>query len=64
MELNYVVDEIELLGTTVRELSVENSIVDVEKDSKRNFGMSIMNLSFKKQKRVYSDRLVFISKWR
>lgn len=48
MELNYVVDDIELLGTTVCELNVENSIVDVEKDSKRNFGMCINEPKFQK----------------
>lgn len=48
MALNYVVDDIELLGTTVRKLIIENSIVDVEKDGKRNFGMCINEPKFQK----------------
>lgn len=48
MGLNYVVDDIELLGTTVRELSIENSIVDVEIGGKRNFGLRINEPKFEK----------------
>lgn len=48
MGLNYVVNDIELLGTTVRELNIENMIVDVEKGGKRNFGMCINEPKFQK----------------
>lgn len=41
MELNMIVTGIELLGTTVKALEIDNSIVDVEKDGKRNFGINI-----------------------
>lgn len=41
MELNMVTTGIELVGTTIRSLSVENNIVDVEKEAKRNFGLNI-----------------------
>ena len=48
MELNYVVDGIELLGVTVRKLNIDNTIVDVEKDGKRNFGLCINEPEFQK----------------
>lgn len=41
MELNLVATGIELIGTTVKNLSVENNIVDVEKNAKRSFGLNI-----------------------
>lgn len=41
MELNLIATGIELVGTTIRSISVENSIVDVERDAKRNFGLNI-----------------------
>lgn len=41
MELNLIATGIELVGTTIKSISVENSIVDVEKEAKRNFGLNI-----------------------
>lgn len=41
MELNLVATGIELVGTTIKNISVENSIVDVEREAKRNFGLNI-----------------------
>ncbi len=41
MELNSIVTGLELLGTTVKDLNIENNIVDVEKDGKRSFGLYI-----------------------
>lgn len=41
MELNLIATGIELVGTTIKAISVENNIVDVERDSKRNFGLNI-----------------------
>lgn len=41
MELNLIATGIELVGTTIKEISVENNIVDVERDAKRNFGLYI-----------------------
>lgn len=41
MELNLIAAGIELVGTTIRSISVENSIVDVEREAKRNFGLNI-----------------------
>lgn len=41
MEFNLVTTGIELIGTTIKFINIENSIVDVERDSKRNFGLNI-----------------------
>lgn len=41
MELNLVTTGIELAGTTVKNISVENTIVDIEKEAKRSFGINI-----------------------
>lgn len=48
MELNLVATGIELIGTTIKELVIENNIVDVEKDAKRNFGLNINEPNFQK----------------
>lgn len=41
MELNLVATGIELVGTTIKSISAENNIVDVERGAKRNFGLNI-----------------------
>lgn len=41
MELNLVSAGIELIGTTIKNISVENNIVDVEREAKRSFGLTI-----------------------
>lgn len=41
MELNLIAAGIELVGTTIKSISVENNIVDVEREAKRNFGLNI-----------------------
>ncbi len=41
MEFNLVAAGIELLGTTIKNLTVENSIIDIEKKAKRSFGLNI-----------------------
>ena len=41
MELNLIATGIELVGTTIKSISVENNIVDVEREAKRNFGLNI-----------------------
>ncbi len=48
MELNVVAAGIELIGTTVKSMNVENNIVDVEKDAKRSFGLNINEPHFEK----------------
>lgn len=41
MELNCVTTGIELIGTTIKNISVENNIVDIEQEAKRSFGLNI-----------------------
>lgn len=41
MDLNMITNEIQLIGTTVRNISVDNNIVNVEKESKHSFGLNI-----------------------
>ena len=48
MKLNYVTAGVELIGTTVKKLNIENNIVDIEKDGKRIFGLNINEPIFQK----------------
>ena len=47
MELNRIATGIKLVGTTIKEISVENNIVNVQKEAKRSFEFikHIRNLS-------------------
>ena len=46
MELNRIATGIKLVGTTIKEISVENNIVNVQKEAKRSFGLNINQPSF------------------
>lgn len=46
MDLNYIAKGIELIGTTVKSVNVENNIIDVERDGKRSFGLEINEPEF------------------
>ena len=46
MELNRIATGIKLVGTTIKEISVENNIVNVQKEAKRSFGLNISEPSF------------------
>lgn len=48
MELNLIATGIELIGTTIKNISVENGIVDIEKEAKRSFGLNINEPFFEK----------------
>lgn len=48
MELNLVASGIELIGTTVKSLKIDNNIVDVERNGKRSFGLNINEPKFQK----------------
>ena len=37
-----------MIGTTIKNISVENNIVDVEREAKRNFGLNINEPHFEK----------------
>ena len=46
MELNRIATGIKLVGTTIKEISVENNIVNVQKEAKRSFVLNINEPSF------------------
>ena len=46
MELNRIATGIKLVGTTIKEISVENNIVNVQKEAKRTFRLNINEPSF------------------
>lgn len=46
MELNRIATGIKLVGTTIKEISVENNIVNVQKEAKRSVGLNINEPSF------------------
>ena len=48
MELNVVAAGIEIVGTTVKSITVENNIVDIEREAKRSFGLNINEPQFEK----------------
>ena len=48
MELNMVATGIEFVGATIRSISVENNIVDVDRESKRSIGLTINEPLFEK----------------
>ena len=48
MELNCIVDGIELVGTAIKDLSVKNNIIDIGKDARKSFGLSINEPTFER----------------
>ena len=46
MELNIIASGIRLIGSTIKNLKVDNNIVDVDKECKRSFGLSINEPEF------------------
>ena len=57
MELNLIAAGIELVGTTIKNLTVENTIVDVEKEAKRSFGLNITEPYFEKTEDGFFSQL-------
>lgn len=41
MDLNLIASGIKLIGTTIKSISVNNNIVDIDREAKRNFGLNI-----------------------
>ena len=46
MELNMIASGIRLIGSTIKNLNVDNNIVDVDKECKRSFGLNINEPEF------------------
>ena len=57
MELNMIATGIKLIGTAVKSLTISNSIVDVEKNAKRNLGMNINEPEFQKEDLVWFAKM-------
>ena len=57
MELNLIAAGIELVGTTIKNLTVENTIVDVEEEAKRSFGLNINEPYFEKTEDGFFSQL-------
>ncbi len=57
MELNLIAAGIELVGTAIKNLTVENTIVDVEKEAKRSFGLNINEPYFEKTEGGFFSQL-------
>lgn len=53
MEFNLVVPGIELVGTTIKTLTIGNNIVGVEKEAKRSFGLNINEPHFEETNDVF-----------
>ena len=61
MELNLIATGIELLGASVAKLTVDNTIVDIENDAQRSFGMTINEPQFQnieKTKEIFSQMTI------
>jgi hypothetical protein len=58
MEFNLVATGIELIGTTVRVLNIENNIVDVEREAKRSFNLNINEPQFEKLENEFLSQMI------
>lgn len=47
MEFNYVSTDIQLIGTKIQKLEVDNNIINIEKEAKRSFSLNINEPHFK-----------------
>ena len=57
MELNHITTGIELIGTTINSINVENNIVDIERVAKRSFGLNINEPQFEKLDNNYFSKM-------
>ena len=57
MEFNLITAGIELIGTTIKSINVENNIVDVEREAKRSFGLNINEPQFEKVDNDYFSKM-------
>lgn len=58
MELNIVTTGIELIGTTIKGLHIDNNIVDVEREEKRSFGLNINEPKVEKMEDVFFAQMI------
>ncbi len=57
MELNMIATGIELVGTKIKNISVENNIGDVEREARRYFGLNINEPYFEKVEDGYFSQM-------
>lgn len=57
MEFNMIATGIELVGTTIKNISVENSIVDVDREAKRKIGLNINEPCLEKVEEGYFSQM-------
>lgn len=53
MELDLIVAGLKFVGTTVNSISVKNTIVDIDKEAKRSFGLNICEPQFEEDENHY-----------
>ena len=64
MEFNSVATGIEIIGTTVKTLIIDNNIVDIEKEGKRRFGLNIHEPKFQKDNdRLFAQIMIVTRKY-
>lgn len=57
MEYNIIATGIELVGTTIKNITIENNMVDVERDAKRNLGLNINEPRFEEVEGGYFSQM-------
>lgn len=57
MKLNIVATGIELVGTTIKNITVENNIVDIEREAKRSFGLNIKEPYFEETENGFFSQM-------
>lgn len=57
MEFNIIATGIELVGTTIKNITIENNMVDVERDAKRNLGLNINEPRFEEVEGGYFSQM-------
>lgn len=58
MEFNLITTGIELVGTTIKTLTIDNNIVDIEREGTRSFGLNINEPVFQEVEDAFFAQLV------
>jgi len=58
MEFNMVAKGIEFIGTTIKSINVENNIVDVDREGKRSFGLTINEPLFEEHNNHFFSQIM------
>jgi hypothetical protein len=60
MEFNKITSDLEFLGTSVKKLSIENTITALSPEAKKSIGLDIRPLGFYKENRFHFSRLTIL----